>query len=113
MRTLQQLLLAGEPVAPSELREMTLRHILSAPHSAVNAPVTAGLITAYLSAQKLRYKLRGFEAAKKFMEETFVESGGKDFKWPAAIPDNLTEYPREMILEVGIALAHPIDPDTN
>ena len=110
-RTLQQMLLSGEPVSAAELREMTIRHILASPSDVTIASTIADLLNAYMKTYHLEHpdivlKTVDHDGAVDLLKRYYLEAGGDHSHpvWPAALPMWLKAYPRDILVEIGTAL---------
>jgi hypothetical protein len=100
-----QALAQGDPVTSAELKEMTVRHILSAPHDRRLATLTACLFDAYITSKHGELVMASHIAAGPLMERYYLEAHPlTPWSWPSAIPSTLLVYPRDILIEVAAAL---------
>ena len=96
-RAVMTSLLENEPISHSELRELTLRHIMTNPYDPGAAPLTANLLDA---CSNLPISSGGAKTIT--FEEVCLMFGGDP---PPAIPRDCKSYPEELMVQVAICLS--------
>ena len=130
IRAATHLVLEDEPLTPSELKEIVIRHILSCPYDKNCAATTRSLLDAYLACCDLNGHPAGTlptktDAARKYKEAfvegfRYVRESGADpnappedfYLWPTCIPDDcISGYPVEILVTIGNTLGYKVGMD--